>query len=101
MPKRGCLNSEIGEEKLPLPSMIAIDGPGAVGKSAVGRIIAQKLGYRFIDTGEMYRALIGLHSAITLTLEDEVALSKLASEVKIGVASLAEGGYNCVFINVA
>ena len=35
---------------------VAIDGPAAAGKSTVAKIIAQKLGYTYIDTGAMYRA---------------------------------------------
>lgn len=37
--------------------IIAIDGPAGVGKSTVGHLVAKKLGYHFINTGEMYRAL--------------------------------------------
>ncbi|MBI4385843.1 MAG: (d)CMP kinase [Elusimicrobia bacterium] len=37
--------------------VIAIDGPAGVGKSTVGHLVAKSLGYRFINTGEMYRAL--------------------------------------------
>ena len=39
-----------------LPSPIAIDGPAASGKTTVGRALASKYGYRFLDTGSMYRA---------------------------------------------
>jgi len=84
---------------VPLPLLIAIDGPGAVGKSTVGRIVAQKLGYCFVDTGEMYRALTWLALRRGINLEDEATLSKLAAEAKIEVASLAGGGYNSVFVN--
>ena len=37
--------------------VVAMDGPAGVGKSTVGRYVAEKLGYKFINTGEMYRAL--------------------------------------------
>ena len=37
--------------------IIAMDGPAGVGKSTVGHLVARKLGYHFINTGEMYRAL--------------------------------------------
>ena len=36
---------------------IAIDGPAAAGKSTIAKITAEKLGYTYIDTGAMYRAL--------------------------------------------
>ena len=37
---------------------IAIDGPAASGKSAVGKLLADKLSYSFLDTGIMYLSLI-------------------------------------------
>jgi CMP/dCMP kinase len=40
-----------------LPSPVAIDGPAASGKSSLGRVLAQRLGYAFLDTGLMYRAV--------------------------------------------
>ncbi len=39
-----------------LPSPVAIDGPAASGKSSLGRVLARRLGYAFLDTGLMYRA---------------------------------------------
>ena len=39
------------------PSIIAIDGPAASGKSTLGRRLAEALGYLFFDTGVMYRAV--------------------------------------------
>ena len=37
-------------------AVIAIDGPAGAGKSTIARMVAQKLGYVYIDTGAMYRA---------------------------------------------
>ena len=62
---------------------IAIDGPGAVGKNVVGSLLAKKLGYRFLDTGAMYRALTWQALQLGIDLEDEVALTRLANETKI------------------
>lgn len=84
---------------MPLPSIIAIDGPGAAGKSTVGTIVAQKLGYSFVDTGEMYRALTWLALHYNADLTDEGMLSKLAAEAKIEVACQEGRGYNSVSIN--
>jgi cytidylate kinase len=65
-------------------SVIAIDGPVASGKSAVGRKVAEQLGgYRFVDTGMMYRAITWLAIQRGVDLEDEEALAKLAREVSI------------------
>ncbi|MGP7816075.1 (d)CMP kinase [Niallia sp. 01092] len=62
---------------------IAIDGPAAAGKSTVAKIVAEKLGYIYIDTGAMYRALT--YKAITnqLHLEDEQALIKMLENTVI------------------
>jgi cytidylate kinase len=67
------------------PSTIAIDGPAASGKSTVGEILAQKLGYLYLDTGAMYRAVtwIGLQRGIPL--EDEKAITELAQQIHIDV----------------
>ncbi len=46
---------------------IAIDGPAAAGKSTIAKIAAEKLGYTYIDTGAMYRALT--HKALELSID--------------------------------
>lgn len=63
--------------------MIAIDGPVASGKTSVGRSLAIQLGYRFLDTGIMYRALTWLALESGVSLEDGEALGQLASETVI------------------
>lgn len=68
------------------PSMIAIDGPVAAGKSTVGRLLAQRLAYRFIDTGSMYRALTWKALSLNIDLDDEEALSRLARRTRIELA---------------
>jgi cytidylate kinase len=45
------------KEEGPLPRTIAIDGPAGAGKSTIGRMLAERLGYLFLDTGAMYRAV--------------------------------------------
>lgn len=71
---------------MPRPSIIAIDGPVAAGKSTVGRLLAQRLGYRFIDTGAMYRALTWRAIRLNVDLDDEEALSQLAEGTRIEFA---------------
>lgn len=65
------------------PSVIAIDGPVAAGKTVVGKELARRLGFRFLDTGVMYRALtwLALHRAIPM--DDDAALGVLADETTI------------------
>jgi len=54
--------------------VITVDGPAAAGKSTVGRRLAERLGYRFIDTGAMYRALALSVDAAGLSPDDEAKL---------------------------
>ncbi|MEX0684138.1 MAG: (d)CMP kinase [Dehalococcoidia bacterium] len=72
------------------PEKIAVDGSAASGKSTIGRRLAQKLGYPFLDTGVMYRAVT--HAALThgIHLDDAAALSDLAQTLPIEV-SVANG----------
>lgn len=69
------------------PSQIAIDGPVAAGKSAVCVQVARRLGYRFIDTGLMYRALTWLALERKIDLQDEAALGRLAASASITIES--------------
>ena len=58
--------------------IVAIDGPAGAGKSTVARRLAERLGFRYLDTGAMYRALTWLALQRRIELEDEEALAELA-----------------------
>ncbi|PZC48207.1 MAG: cytidylate kinase [Chloroflexi bacterium] len=60
---------------------IAIDGPVASGKTVAGRLVAQKLGWRFLDTGSMYRVVTWVALARQLDFDDEQALVSLATQM--------------------
>src|SRR5918996_1722377 len=63
------------------PAMIvAIDGPAGSGKSTVAQELARRLGFRYLDTGAMYRALTWLAYRDGVDLEDGAALAALARE---------------------
>ncbi len=62
--------------------VIAIDGPAGVGKSTVGKLVAGRLGYSFISTGKMYRALAWKALEKGISLEDDGKLVALAGSVK-------------------
>ncbi len=68
---------------MPRPSIVTIDGPVAAGKTTIGRLLAQRLGYRFIDTGAMYRALTWKALRLNTDLNDEEALSRLAEGTRV------------------
>ncbi len=58
--------------------IVAIDGPAGAGKSTVARRLAERLGFRYLDTGAMYRALTWLAMRESLPLGDGAALGDLA-----------------------
>ena len=73
------------------PLTIAIDGPVASGKTVVGRLLAERLGCRFLDTGIMYRAVTWAAIQRGTELDDDAALTRLVESAEIRLV-LAEGG---------
>jgi cytidylate kinase len=70
----------------PPPSIIAIDGPAASGKSTLGLKIAKALGYLFFDTGVMYRAVTWIALDHDIDVKDEAKVTALAEQTPIDVA---------------
>ena len=63
--------------------IIAIDGPAGAGKSTVTRQLADRLGFQFLDTGAMYRAVTYVALRDEIGLDDEDALSKIARNIDL------------------
>lgn len=63
--------------------IVAIDGPGSSGKSSVGAAAAERLGYRFFDTGLLYRAITWLAEARGVPVDDPDGLVLLVADVSI------------------
>jgi CMP/dCMP kinase len=63
--------------------IIAIDGPAGAGKSTVARLLAERLGFRYLDTGAMYRALTWLAMREGLPLAEGGPLGALARRSQI------------------
>ncbi len=68
-----------------LPTTIAIDGPAGSGKSTLGALLADSLGYLYFDTGVMYRAVTLAALNAGLQMEDEKAVGDLAQKIRIDV----------------
>ncbi len=77
--KGNVLESSKGMRKI----IIAIDGPAGSGKSTTARLVAQKLGYIYIDTGAMYRALTLKVIEAGIDPKDENSIVELAEKTKI------------------
>src|SRR6266550_9427706 len=68
------------------PRRIAIDGPAGSGKSTIGEQLARRLGYLYIDTGAMYRALAWLALKEGVNIHDGSALAQLAQHADIAIS---------------
>jgi len=71
--------------------VIAIDGPVGAGKSAVARALAKRLGFRYLDSGAMYRAVTLKALRLGVDMRDEAALTRVAQESDIELKA-APGG---------
>ncbi len=84
-----------------LPSLkgkiVALDGPAGSGKSTTAKILAARLGYRYLDTGAMYRALTWFAAQNGVVPGDGDKLARLAKSVTIEFKT--EEDVNRVFIN--
>lgn len=83
---------------------IAIDGPAGSGKSSVARRLASMLGYLYMDSGAMYRAVALKSLRRNLPFDDVAALSEVARDTHIelrrpSAAHEAAGAKNCVFLD--
>ena len=77
--------------------IIALDGPAGSGKSTTARILAARLGYNYLDTGAMYRALTYVALKNRVLPSDAVELKKIADAADIGFETHKD--VNRVFIN--
>ena len=80
-----------------LQKAIAIDGPSGAGKSTIARFVAKELGFRYIDTGAMYRACTLKALRMNLDVNDEAAVSAIADTVKIRLED--ENGLPLIFMD--
>lgn len=76
---------------------IAIDGPAGVGKSTIARALSEELGYTYIDTGALYRALGVFFADKGLSGDDETEIGNALESVEIGIEY--EDGEQHVFVN--
>lgn len=70
---------------------IAIDGPAGAGKSTIAKIVAEKLGYTYIDTGAMYRALTLKALKEHIDLENAESVTNLLAKTVIELKPSAQG----------
>ena len=96
------LSTFFSDTNRPQKIIIAIDGFSSCGKSTFAKVIAARLGYIFIDTGAMYRAvtLYALdHGAIRSGIVDEEAVVRLLGEISITFRFNPERGASDIYVN--
>lgn len=78
---------------------IAIDGPSGVGKSTIAKLLAEELGFTYIDTGAMFRALSVYYIEENADAEDKESITKLTKEARLGMEYI--DGVQHMFVNDA
>ena len=76
--------------------IVAIDGPAGAGKSTVAKILAKRLGFLYIDTGAMYRALTLKALDNNIDINDEHKINELALNTSIDLRSNSDGSLSII-----
>ena len=76
---------------------IAIDGPAGAGKSTIAKLLAERKGFIYVDTGAMYRGLAWYFLTKDIQPDDEAAVTKACEAVKVHIAY--ENGKQQIYVN--
>lgn len=76
---------------------VAIDGPAGAGKSTIAKAIAKKLGYVYVDTGAMYRAMALFFLRSNISKDDEDKISSVVDDISVSIKY--EDGAQHVILN--
>lgn len=71
--------------------LVTIDGPAGAGKTTVSRLLAQRLGYRYVDTGALYRSVALAAMEQGVAPDDDEALDRLGRRIRLEMAVTARG----------
>jgi cytidylate kinase len=77
--------------------LITIDGPAGAGKTTVSRTLADRLGYRYIDTGALYRAVALAVKRRGCSPENDAEIKRVCAEIELTLVQKEEGW--CLFLN--
>lgn len=76
---------------------IAIDGPAGAGKSTIAKLVAKKLGFIYVDTGAMYRAIALYFIKNKIDVDDESQVKQACESISVSIEY--EGGVQQVYLN--
>ena len=91
------VNNNISVEVSVKKICIAIDGPAGAGKSTIAKIVADRLGYKYLDTGAMYRAVCWAARSLNVGYSDESGLENIVKQLQLQLDYSA--GVTEVFVN--
>ena len=77
--------------------LITIDGPAGAGKTTVSRTLADRLGYRYVDTGALYRAVALAVKSRGSSPENDAEIKRVCAEIELTFVQKKEGW--CLFLN--
>jgi cytidylate kinase len=83
----------------PSAPVLTIDGPSGSGKGTISRLVAERLGWRLLDSGALYRAVGYAAGAEGLDLSDAEAVTRCARSTKIRFVPAPDGGDTRVLVN--
>jgi len=76
---------------MPKKLLITIDGPAGAGKTTVSRALADRLGYRYVDTGALYRGVALAVNTQGVDPQNEAALKRLCNQLELALVKTDEG----------
>jgi cytidylate kinase len=79
--------------------VLTIDGPSGSGKGTISRLVADRLAWRMLDSGALYRAIGYVAGAEGLDLSDAEAVTRCALTTKIRFKAASDGGETHVLVN--
>ncbi len=79
--------------------VITIDGPGGSGKGTIGQLLAQELGWHFLDSGVLYRVLGLAAEQQGIAMTAEAHLAKLAAHLDVRFSELQRGNQAQILLN--
>ena len=71
--------------------IVTIDGPAGAGKTSVSKRLALELGYRYMDTGALYRAVAVAAVQAKIASDDDAALAELCRRITLDLQDTREG----------